>query len=76
MFSERDAKEFTLSFFQDFLDKMDQEKYEPKPFALKVDSNLRILGFLNGQYFVTQHEEAEAYKKDYDRVLDLIKVDK
>jgi hypothetical protein len=72
LFSSKDMTEFTISFFRTLLSDAAKAGYMPKPFVIKADSELCFSGFLNGKYFVNQHEEEESYEKDYNKIVDVI----
>lgn len=71
-FSQEEIKEF-LSFFYGYLTGVSQQisKIPPSPFLKKVNSNLIIYGYRDGEFFEEQFDSTEDYQqaiKDFEEV--------
>lgn len=61
LFSDKQITSFSVSFCNQVIKQMEEDKYSPPPFVKFSDSNLLAFGYSQGEYFFKSYQDQEEY---------------
>ena len=64
LFPDKEITSFSVSFCNDVIKHMEEDKYTPQPFVKFSDSNLLSFGYSQGEYFVKNYEDEDKYLEE------------